>query len=117
MANPNADTFLNSINPDNSIKATVLVDVPVGKQPDTVELHDSPRLHGHLGLRQRSKAQMDQAARNDETCEGAMECWASAHSRGLLRRVGTRSEHPRAARPVDIPGHVQQTSQGSPSVG
>jgi hypothetical protein len=39
MLNPN--TFLTTINPGNSIKATVLIDVPVGKQLDTVELHDS----------------------------------------------------------------------------
>ena len=39
MVNPN--TFLTSINPGNSITATVLIDVPVGKQLDTVELHDS----------------------------------------------------------------------------
>ena len=39
MANPNS--FLASINPGNSINATVLIDVPVGKQLDTVELHDS----------------------------------------------------------------------------
>ena len=42
MANPNTDTFLNNINPGNSIKAIVLIDVPVGKQLDKVELHDSP---------------------------------------------------------------------------
>jgi hypothetical protein len=41
MANPNTDTFLNSINPGNSINAVVLIDVPAGKQLDTVELHDS----------------------------------------------------------------------------
>jgi len=41
MANPSTDTFLNSINPGNSIDATVLIDVPAGKQLDTVELHDS----------------------------------------------------------------------------
>lgn len=41
MANPNTDTFLNNINPGNSIKAIVLIDVPVGKQLETVELHDS----------------------------------------------------------------------------
>jgi len=41
MANPNTSTFLNSINPGNSINAIVLIDVPVGKQLDTVELHDS----------------------------------------------------------------------------
>jgi Domain of unknown function (DUF4352)/Protein of unknown function (DUF2510) len=41
MANPNTDTFLNSINPGNSIDAIVLIDVPAGKQLDTVELHDS----------------------------------------------------------------------------
>ena len=41
MANPNTDTFLTSINPGNSIKAIVLIDVPVGKQLYTVELHDS----------------------------------------------------------------------------
>jgi hypothetical protein len=41
MANPNTDTFLNSINPGNSVNATVLIDVPAGKQLDTVELHDS----------------------------------------------------------------------------
>jgi len=39
MANPN--TFLTSINPGNAINAIVLIDVPVGKQLDTVELHDS----------------------------------------------------------------------------
>ena len=39
MVNPN--TFLTSINPGNSITATVLIDVPVGKALDTVELHDS----------------------------------------------------------------------------
>jgi len=41
MANPSTDTFLNSINPGNSIDATVLIDVPAGRQLDTVELHDS----------------------------------------------------------------------------
>jgi hypothetical protein len=41
MANPNTDTFLNSINPGNSIKAIVLIDVPAGRQLETVELHDS----------------------------------------------------------------------------
>jgi len=41
MANPNTETFLTSINPGNSINAIVLIDVPVGKQLDTVELHDS----------------------------------------------------------------------------
>jgi hypothetical protein len=41
MANPSTDVFLNSINPGNSINAVVLVDVPVGGQLDTVELHDS----------------------------------------------------------------------------
>ena len=41
LANPNTDTFLNSINPGNSINAVVLIDVPTGKQLDTVELHDS----------------------------------------------------------------------------
>jgi preprotein translocase subunit SecG len=41
MANPHTDTFLNSINPGNSINAIVLIDVPAGKQLDTVELHDS----------------------------------------------------------------------------
>jgi hypothetical protein len=41
MANPSTDTFLNSINPGNSINAIVLFDVPVGTQLDTVELHDS----------------------------------------------------------------------------
>ena len=41
MANPNTDTFLNNINPGNSIKAIVLIDVPVGKQLEKVELHDS----------------------------------------------------------------------------
>jgi hypothetical protein len=39
MLDPNA--FLTSINPGNSVKATVLIDVPAGKQLDTVELHDS----------------------------------------------------------------------------
>jgi len=39
MANPN--TFLTSINPGNAIDAIVLIDVPAGKQLDTVELHDS----------------------------------------------------------------------------
>jgi len=41
MANPNTDTFLNNINPGNSINAIVLIDVPAGKPLDTVELHDS----------------------------------------------------------------------------
>jgi len=40
MANPNTDTLLTSINPGNSFKAIVLIDVPVGKQLDTVELHN-----------------------------------------------------------------------------
>jgi hypothetical protein len=39
MANPS--TFLTSINPGNAINAIVLIDVPVGKLLDTVELHDS----------------------------------------------------------------------------
>lgn len=39
MANP--DTFLNGINPGNSIKAVVFIDVPAGKKLETVELHDS----------------------------------------------------------------------------
>lgn len=41
MANPDTNTFLNNINPGNSINAIVLIDVPVGKQLETVELHDS----------------------------------------------------------------------------
>jgi hypothetical protein len=41
MANTDSNTFLNSINPGNSIKAIVLIDVPVGKHLETVELHDS----------------------------------------------------------------------------
>jgi Domain of unknown function (DUF4352) len=41
MANPDSVTILNSINPGNSVKAMVLIDVPAGTQLDTVELHDS----------------------------------------------------------------------------
>jgi hypothetical protein len=41
MANPSTDTFLNSLNPGNSITAVVLIDVPAAQQLDTVELHDS----------------------------------------------------------------------------
>ena len=41
MANPDTDTFLNSINPGNTIKVIVLIDVPAGQQLETVELHDS----------------------------------------------------------------------------
>jgi hypothetical protein len=41
MANPSTDTFLNNINPGNTIKVIVLIDVPAGQQLETVELHDS----------------------------------------------------------------------------
>ena len=40
-ANPKTNALL-SIEPGNLVKAVVLIDVPVGQQLDTVELHDSP---------------------------------------------------------------------------
>jgi Domain of unknown function (DUF4352) len=41
LANPNLSAFRRSIRPGSSIQVVVLMDVPVGKQLDTVELHDS----------------------------------------------------------------------------
>lgn len=41
-ANTDANTFLNQINPGNSVTAVVVFDVPKGKTPITAELHDSP---------------------------------------------------------------------------
>lgn len=39
-ANPNLSAFQKSIRPDRPIQVVVLIDVPVGKKLDTVELHD-----------------------------------------------------------------------------
>ena len=41
MANPPQRSLVSNIRPGDSIKAIVLIDVPVGKKLDTVELHDS----------------------------------------------------------------------------
>lgn len=41
MANPDTEAFGDNINPGNSVEAIVLIDVPVGEQLDTVEVHDS----------------------------------------------------------------------------
>ncbi|RTL70277.1 MAG: DUF4352 domain-containing protein [Pseudonocardiaceae bacterium] len=38
---PDSESFLNQINPGNSVNATVVFDVPVGLQPTAIELHDS----------------------------------------------------------------------------
>jgi hypothetical protein len=38
---PDSESFLNRINPGNSVKATVVFDVPAGLKPTAVELHDS----------------------------------------------------------------------------
>lgn len=40
-ANPDSSTFLNQINPGNSVTAVVVFDVPKDKTPVTAELHDS----------------------------------------------------------------------------
>lgn len=39
---PDSESFLNKINPGNSVKATVVFDVPTGLKPAAIELHDSP---------------------------------------------------------------------------
>lgn len=38
---PDSESFLNQINPGNSVNATVVFDVPAGLQPTAIELHDS----------------------------------------------------------------------------
>jgi hypothetical protein len=38
---PDSESFLNKINPGNSVNATVVFDVPVDLQPTEIELHDS----------------------------------------------------------------------------
>lgn len=40
-ANPSGSTFLNEINPGNTVTGTVAFDVPRGVAPVTAELHDS----------------------------------------------------------------------------
>jgi hypothetical protein len=41
-ANPQGSTFLNQINPGNSVSGILVFDVPKDKTPVTAELHDSP---------------------------------------------------------------------------
>lgn len=41
-ANPNGETFLNEINPGNSVTGVVPFDIPQGKKIAKLELHDSP---------------------------------------------------------------------------
>jgi hypothetical protein len=41
-ANPQGSTFLNQINPGNSVSGILVFDVPKDKTPITAELHDSP---------------------------------------------------------------------------
>ncbi|AOS64268.1 DUF4352 domain-containing protein [Actinoalloteichus hymeniacidonis] len=36
------DTFLNNINPGNTVEGTLVFDMPVDAQPVAIELHDSP---------------------------------------------------------------------------
>lgn len=38
---PDSESFLNKINPGNSVNATVVFDVPAGLAPTAIELHDS----------------------------------------------------------------------------
>ncbi|MFC5947039.1 DUF4352 domain-containing protein [Pseudonocardia lutea] len=38
---PDSESFLNQINPGNTVQATIVFDVPVGLQPAAIELHDS----------------------------------------------------------------------------
>lgn len=40
-ANPNAEDFLNEINPGNTVKATLVYDVPAGTTLTRMEVHDS----------------------------------------------------------------------------
>lgn len=40
--NPQGSTFLNQINPGNSVTGTVVFDVPLGVSPNIADLHDSP---------------------------------------------------------------------------
>ena len=37
-----SESFLNTINPGNSVDGTLVFDVPKGQAPAAVELHDSP---------------------------------------------------------------------------
>lgn len=41
-ANPEASTFLNQINPGNSVSGILVFDLPKDKTPTVAELHDSP---------------------------------------------------------------------------
>ena len=41
-ANPQGSTFLNQINPGNSVTGIIVFDLPKDKTPITAELHDSP---------------------------------------------------------------------------
>lgn len=41
-ANPQGSTFLNQINPGNSVNGILVFDIPKDKTPVTAELHDSP---------------------------------------------------------------------------
>ncbi len=41
-ANPQGSTFLNQINPGNSVTGIIVFDLPKDKTPVTAELHDSP---------------------------------------------------------------------------
>jgi hypothetical protein len=45
-ANPQGSTFLNQINPGNSVSGILVFDVPKDKTPVTAELHDSPFSRG-----------------------------------------------------------------------
>jgi hypothetical protein len=39
---PDSESFLNTINPGNSVDGTLVFDVPKGLAPTAIELHDSP---------------------------------------------------------------------------
>lgn len=39
---PDSESFLNTINPGNSVDGTLVFDVPKGLTPTAIELHDSP---------------------------------------------------------------------------
>jgi len=41
-ANPQGSTFLNQINPGNSVSGILVFDLPKDKTPTTAEMHDSP---------------------------------------------------------------------------
>lgn len=45
-ANPQGSTFLNQINPGNSVNGVLVFDLPKDKTPVTAQLHDSPMSNG-----------------------------------------------------------------------